>query len=414
MDPSSLPPHPSGARVPPRIAAAWRRRHPYVVAYAVLVVLVPLGAWLWRTPSARSGGTGGEATVVARHGTSEGGGIDAPQGDRDGASGGTPAGPSATPSITPTPSISPTPSDTPTPTLSPTPTDTPSPTLSPTPSVEDMVPIVPGIDQKMKDRLRGIVGTGQGMGRRADVLMQVGDSLTDNTYFLGQSGCGWTALDAYADLQPVIDHFRAGALAPELETSGCAANSLTRISWAANSGWTAAAVFGTYKEPRAECPPPDDYALACELRLIQPGVAVILFGTNDAQNDIDVRYYESTLRRIVDELAAKGVVPLLTTIPPRLDRPNAHARITWYNQAVVRVAQGSQVPLINLWRALWSPDVVNAGMAGDGIHLNTFGGGPSNFTPAGLRFGVNQRNLITLQALARLKRVVFDDGPPEP
>ncbi|MCC7020813.1 MAG: SGNH/GDSL hydrolase family protein [Ardenticatenales bacterium] len=414
MDPSPLPPRPSGARVPPRLAAAWRRRHPYVVAYAVLVVLVPLGAWLWRTPSARSGGPGGEATVVARQGALPSAGVDVPPDDRDGTSGETPAGPSATPSITPTPSISPTPSDTPTPTLSPTPTDTPSPTLSPTPSVEDMVPIVPGIDQTMKDRLRGIVGAGQGMGRRSDVLMKVGDSLTDNTYFLGQSGCGWNALDAYADLQPVIDHYRAGALAPELETSGCAANSLTRISWAANSGWTAAAVFGTYKEPREACPPPDDYALACELRLIQPGAAVILFGTNDAQNDIDVGYYESTLRRIVDELAAKGVVPLLTTIPPRLDRPNAHARITWYNQAVVRVAQGSQVPLINLWRALWSPDVVNAGMAGDGIHLNTFGGGPSNFTPAGLRYGVNQRNLITLQALARLKRVVFDDGPPEP
>lgn len=386
--------------------ARLRQRHPYLLAYTLLIGLLPLGLLL-RAPDGGPRG-GATATVVVRASAGGGGGEAADIALA------TPTGPSATPSVTPTPSISPTPSDTPTPTVSPTPTATPSPTLSPTPSVEDMVPLVPGIDQGMKDRLRGVYGVGQGSGKRADMLMKVGDSLTDNTYFLGQTGCGWTTLDAYADLQGVVDFYLGGALAPELETIGCNPNSLTRSSLAAHSGWSAAAVFGTFKEPRAECPPPDDYPLACELKLVQPAAAVILFGTNDAENEINVDYFESTLRRIVDELAAKGVVPLLTTIPPRLDKPRSAARVTWYNQAVVRVAQGSQVPLVNLWRALWGPDMVNAGIAGDGIHLNAFGAGPANFTPAGLRYGMNQRNLITLQALARLRRVVFDDGPPEP
>ncbi len=379
---------------------AWRS-HPYLAAYAGLVLAVPLGLWLVEAGRGRSGAAA--PTVVARRAAAD---ATAPAAVA--------TGPSATPSVTPTPSISPTPSDTPTPTVSPTPTATPSPTLSPTPSVEDLVPVVPAIDAVMKDRLRGVWAAGQAGGKRADIVMKVGDSLTDNTFFLGHVGCGWVTYDVHTDLQPVVDGYRNAPWPPELATIDCVGNSLTRASLAARSGWTAAAVFATFAEPRPECPPPDDYPLACEIKLLQPGAAVILFGTNDAQNQIDVGAYEATLRRIVDELAAKGVVPLVTTLPPRLDRPGAHARLTWYNQAIVRVAQGSQVPLINLWRALWGPDIVNAGMAGDGIHLNSFGAGPANFTPAGLRYGMNQRNLITLQALARLKRVVFDDGAPEP
>lgn len=391
----------SAAAAWPAAARRWRG-HPYLVAYAGLVVAVPLGLWLVGGSGAGPGAA--QPTVVARRsGAAAGASTDV-----------APRGPSGTPTITPTPSISPTPSDTPTPTVSPTPSATPSPTLSPTPSIEDMVPIVPGIDQGMKDRLRGIWAAGQAGGKRADIVMKVGDSLTDNTFFLGHVGCGWVTLDAHADLQPVIDGYRNAPWPPELATIDCAPNSLTRASLAARSGWSSPAVFATFTTPVPECPPPDDYALACEAKLLQPGAAVILFGTNDAHNALDVGYFESTLRRIVDELAAKGIVPLLTTLPPRLDRPGAHARITWYNQAVVRVAQGSQVPLVNLWRALWGPEMVNAGVAGDGVHLNSFGRGPANFTADGLRFGMNQRNLITLQALARLKRVVFDDGPPEP
>ncbi|MFN8422359.1 MAG: SGNH/GDSL hydrolase family protein [Anaerolineae bacterium] len=265
-----------------------------------------------------------------------------------------------------------------------------------------------GIDQGMKDRCAACTASGKASGKRADADEAVGDSLTTTRSSLARRP-RWTTLDAYGDLQPVIDHYLGG-----WRSSARARDDRLQPEQLHAVAWRPAGRRRPCSGPsrsRAECPPPDDYLLACELKPVQPRGAVILFGTN-AENEINVDYFESTLRRIVDELAAK--VPLLTTIPPRLDKPRSAARVTWYNQAV-SVAQGSQVPLINLGggrcggRTWW-----NAGSPATASTSNAFGAGPANFTPAGLRYGMNQRNLITLQALARLKRVVFDDGPPEP
>lgn len=64
--------------------------------------------------------------------------------------------------------------------------------------------------------------------------------------------------------------------------------------------------------------------------------------------------------------------------------------------------------------------MIDLGLAGDGLHLSVAGAGGEmvgvqpgastfadsvDFTPAGLRYGANRRNLIWLKTLARLDRV---------
>ena len=56
--------------------------------------------------------------------------------------------------------------------------------------------------------------------------------------------------------------------------------------------------------------------------------------------------------------------------------------------------------------------MVRGGMEPDGIHMSALGYGAA-LTEGGLRYGQNRRNLGVLRALAKLRAVVFDDGPPD-
>ena len=93
------------------------------------------------------------------------------------------------------------------------------------------------------------------------------------------------------------------------------------------------------------------------------------------------------------------------------------ARVTGYNEAIVRVAAAARIPVMNYWRALIDGDTVNEGISEDGIHPNVYAGctphcGSADFGPEGLRYGYNLRNLTTLQALAKVLRTVIEDGSP--
>jgi hypothetical protein len=108
------------------------------------------------------------------------------------------------------------------------------------------------------------------------------------------------------------------------------------------------------------------------------------------------------------------VIPVLSTIPPRIDRAVMEARVRRFNEVVAQVGAEQQVPVWNYWLALQTPDIVNAGLYRDGIHLNSFRGThPGNFSPEALRYGYNVRNLTALQVLDKLRRVVFEDGPAD-
>src|SRR6185503_9491321 len=107
-------------------------------------------------------------------------------------------------------------------------------------------------------------------------------------------------------------------------------------------------------------------------------------------------------------------VPVLTTIPPRTDAPAMAARVPVLNAIVRELAEERQVPLLDLEAAL--ERLPGKGLMTDGIHLQPYGGlrpRPCAFDERGLQKGMNVRNLLTLQALDRMRRFVVEDEAPE-
>ncbi|HYN87208.1 MAG TPA: GDSL-type esterase/lipase family protein [Ardenticatenaceae bacterium] len=284
---------------------------------------------------------------------------------------------------------------------------------------QETEPIIPVIDAPMKARLRGIFLAGQALGRRPGVFAKVGASATQASAFLRYIACGQANLDSHDELSATIAFFGSTTFAHETAGVPCGVtNSFSRDSLSAVSGWSADRALRPFSHPPAGCLPGDG-PLRCELRLTRPSIALIMYGTNDLERYNNLDYYRANLTRIVTETIAMGVIPVLSTIPPRLDDPVLGARVATHNQVVVEVARAQRIPLWNYWRALQGPEMVNQGIGLDGIHPNQYPGcgslycQPVNFTIRGLRFGYNQRNLTALQVLDKLRRIVIENGPAD-
>lgn len=351
------------------------------------------------------------------------------------------------------------------PTETPTPADTATPTPSPTPPPEAFWPVLPPIDGAMKQRLRAVYDLGQARGTRAGVFIKVGDSISASGAFLTDLGCGLGRLGDHADLQGTIDHFAATELPAGNSSARCGrGNSFTRRGLAAVVGWSAVHVLRPMVAPKAdplnggadvaqaitgtegtgavvpppdasslqatevvsgtaaiaeptagpppECVAPDDTPLRCEILVTRPAVALVMYGTNDLEAGVDLASFRHNMDMIVGQLLDAGVIPVLSTIPPRPRQRRANARVSGFNQVVKAVADERGVPLWNYWAQLAGPDVINHGISGDGVHPSAlrYGG---DFSPQGLRYGYNQRSLGALQMLDKVLRVVIQDGPAE-
>ena len=324
---------------------------------------------------------------------------------------------SPTPIDTETPTITMTPSETPTPSQTPTPSLTPTPTETPTPGPETNLPIIPPIDGEMKARLRGILADGLSRGNRPDVFAKVGDSITASRYFLVDVGCGGARFEdtpEHAALAGIVERFRTVAVGTQGATGPCGApNSFTRRGFAAASGWTAARALSPLRGEITGCPPPFDTPLRCELETIKPSIALIMFGTNDLQQRVAAGRFRERLQQIATDSIAAGVIPVFGTIPPRGDAAWSAGLVGVYNGAIVEAARSSGVPVWNSWRAMSEPPAEARSLAPDGIHPSVFGGRPADFRGEAILSGYNGRNLGALQVLARITRVVIDDGAPE-
>jgi hypothetical protein len=248
------------------------------------------------------------------------------------------------------------------------------------------------LSSDIAQRLHDVISTGPA---RTDVVAKIGDSLTAARSYLGCFDASEDVkLDGRDHLRPTIEWFT---------TTIHGAPSWSRPSLAAGKGWAA---FRTlYGDP-----PPIDRELAAA----NPAFATVMFGTNDIQLGSIDRYGRNLLD-ITDLLLARGVVPILSTIPPRGDDPAADAWVPPYNAVVRAVAQARQVPLIDLHRELAT--LRGRGLTGDHVHLASHATG-CWFTPGSLAAGNNRRNLLTLEMLDRLRRAVLagerapDDDPP--
>jgi hypothetical protein len=225
-----------------------------------------------------------------------------------------------------------------------------------------------------------------------NVFAKIGDSITVATQFMACFAGESVDLGGREDLQSTLEHFK--------NTEAGGTTSYQRISKAAGVGWSADAVF--LEEPSR---------LDQEITAITPRYAIVMFGSNDvaARSIFD---FGRNLLDIVDRLAAQGVLPLMSTIPPNDENVTNQARVPRYNAVVRGIAQARLLPLMDLNREMLA--LPEHGLGADNLHPNVFSGGACKLTPEGLMFGYNVRNLLSLQALDRARSVVEGDPPLDP
>jgi hypothetical protein len=279
-------------------------------------------------------------------------------------------------------------------------------------------PVVPKLTGKVRTATLTTIRRGQRLGARANVFAKVGDSLSQSAAFAQGLGCGRWKPGAHRRLRTTVRLFAAHRLAGT-STYCRRVNSFSRDSVAASAGKIAgwALERPASRSPGCGRAPP----LPCEIRITRPAYAVILFGTNDAAFAAALGVdplpgFLSSMTRIIAASRSRGVVPIVSTIPPRPTDPAAESLVERLNEGLVGLATRRGVPLVNLWGAVMP--LPNRGISPDGIHLSVFGGPqcirvcnpntcapgcrPANLTGAGLEYGYNERNLITVSTLVRL------------
>lgn len=225
----------------------------------------------------------------------------------------------------------------------------------------------------------------------SDVFMSVGDSITVGSgnlkCFAGSVGFG-----EHEGLADTLAFFIGGDAA--------GTDPFSRTSLAAAVGRTASWATSGAPSP-----------VQAEVSALDPAIALVQYGTNDMQLgatfDSAMPSFYDTMSGLLDDLIDDGIVPVVFTIPPRVDSSLAGSWVPAYNAVIRGMAQRRQIPLVDLHGRL--AGISNHGLVGDGIHLNQAGGGACSFTTADLDFGYNNRNLVALQALDRVRRTLDGD-----
>ncbi len=229
-------------------------------------------------------------------------------------------------------------------------------------------------------------------GLEDDAFIKVGDSITASPKYLScfQRAHVWVA--------------------PRLQDTLVALRSSRRFvfgraSQSAQDGWSA-------WQPLAGNPSP----LSREVLGVNGRFALVMFGTNDIETS-RVTSFARRLIRLIDHLLARGVVPLLSTIPERRDSPGSRLEVPRFNAVIRVVAEARRVPLMDYHLALSA--LPHEGLTRDGIHPNVYVDEegvprPCDFSEAGLTHGFNQRNLISLQAIDRVRKALSGRVEPAP
>jgi hypothetical protein len=212
------------------------------------------------------------------------------------------------------------------------------------------------------------------------VFAKVGDSITVDTDFLACFDGGSTDFSGRNDLAATVGYFMSG--------NAAGTSPFARTSLSAKGGTTA-------RDAMTGAPPPVEQELAA----VNPRIAVVMFGTNEARYDWTIDEFGTHLWNLIDTTIENGVVPIMSTIPANTGYPAANARVPLFNRVIRAIAQGRGVPLVDFHRELDA--LANDGISSDGIHPTSAPGGGCILTSAGLQYGYNVRNLITLEALGR-------------
>lgn len=227
-----------------------------------------------------------------------------------------------------------------------------------------------------------ICATGRLRGVRGNVFAKVGDSISDERYFLydfaDPARISW---GVHRYLEDTTNFFRAGQARTGTPFDD---DSVSAIS----SGTTATLLSEDAALPYDFCA--HKTPLVCEYDTLKPSIALIMIGTNNPQPDLA---FEHDLGSIVRQTLERGIVPVLYTLPP-----HAFKDILPYNTRVRTVARAFNIPLIDYYAAMIN--LPSKGIRPDGVHPNyPADGNAARLTDEGLMFGYNTRNLLSLQAL---------------
>jgi hypothetical protein len=249
------------------------------------------------------------------------------------------------------------------------------------------------MSQNVIERMTQVLRRSSG---RPGVFAKVGDSITAHGHFLTCLAGNDIELGSHVELEATRRFF----LATRADESH---SSFDRTSLSAGSGWST-------RVPLMGTPSP----IERETAAIRPAFAVVMFGTNDVYRE-GIAAFERNLRSLVDRLLDLGVVPLVSTIPPRNWNREASELISEMNAVVRVVAQSRQVPWMDYHATLVA--LPRHGLAKDGIHPQTWKSGglarPCWMTEAALQEGINARNLIVLQSLDRARRFLIEGEQAE-
>ncbi|MCA9603886.1 MAG: SGNH/GDSL hydrolase family protein [Myxococcales bacterium] len=226
--------------------------------------------------------------------------------------------------------------------------------------------------------------------RADDVFAKIGDSITVNTNFFACFAGANVDLGTHADLGDARSFFGAG--------SAGGVSPFSRVSASAAVGWSA------FKALEGDPSP-----LEQEIATTNARFGVVMYGTNDiGLKDLD--QYADNMLTITDTLIGSGVVPILSSIPPRAIAVDDPLWVDRANTVVRGIAQARMVPFVDYHREMVG--LFNQGLGGDSTHPSVYtpnGEKGCLLTADGLAYGYNVRNWVTLEALSRAKDVLVDD-----
>lgn len=261
---------------------------------------------------------------------------------------------------------------------------------SPTSSL-NIPPFLSGITS----RSRLLFLEGKKLGNRANVFVRIGDSITVSPNFLYDIGIGKVDLGAYGGLGGVINFYSS--------FDARNGNSFVMTPIAAGAGWTLNQLLQPgYSYPEA-CG--QDTPLVCEYKLSKPAVALIMIGTNDSGSG-SAEQFGVQLRTVVQTSIDMGVIPVLSTIPPKRIDDDQSRRVDTFNRVIRQTALQFEIPLWDYYYSM--SQLPNGGMATDGLHPSVPPDGRVyRFSVENLQYGYTLRNLQALQVLDTLWRLVL-------
>jgi hypothetical protein len=250
----------------------------------------------------------------------------------------------------------------------PTVTFTPRPPLAENAWME-----MPAVPAGISDAMRAVYQRGLDMGNDPARFSVIGDCQNVSSYFLavfekpGEFSLG----EDYAYLEPTIDHYRG---------------SYSRTSLAVKGGFNVAAILSPLRADPDACNP-NESPLDCELRAWRPSVVFVSMETWWSEKPEEE--YDKYMRRVIERLLEKGVVPIIATKADNLEGDHG------INATIAQIAYDYDIPLWNFWAAV--QPLPNHGLSDDNFHL-TFA---RNFfdDPVRMKSAWPWRNLTALQTL---------------